>query len=280
MPSKRTTAAATASAVVVTAFALFLLVGACERAHGARGRQHPARPSSPWWPAWSARSSPGGAAPGDAAGWFAMAVALVGWGAGQAYWSWSEIVAKAETPFPSARRRRLPDLPPRRGRRRRELSARYVVRSCPAAGGVRRADRRHGAVHPELGARPRAGLPGRRRHEVRLRRRAGLSDRRPGRDGSRLPVAQPDGRQSWAAGDPLGGPAGHGHRRQRFCLPVDVGQLPHRQHHRRRLGGRVPALRRGRRRGHRGCAPHPRVRRRHPQSRCSCRCFRSSAVAS
>ena len=30
-----------------------------------------------------------------------MAVALVGWGAGQAYWSWSEIIAAAETPFPS-----------------------------------------------------------------------------------------------------------------------------------------------------------------------------------
>jgi diguanylate cyclase (GGDEF)-like protein len=34
-------------------------------------------------------------------GWFAMSIALVGWGAGQAYWSWSEIIAKAETPFPS-----------------------------------------------------------------------------------------------------------------------------------------------------------------------------------
>ena len=30
-----------------------------------------------------------------------MGVALVGWGLGQAYWSWSEIIAKAETPFPS-----------------------------------------------------------------------------------------------------------------------------------------------------------------------------------
>jgi diguanylate cyclase (GGDEF)-like protein len=30
-----------------------------------------------------------------------MAVALVGWGLGQTYWSWSEIVARRETPFPS-----------------------------------------------------------------------------------------------------------------------------------------------------------------------------------
>ena len=29
------------------------------------------------------------------AGWLAMAVALVGWGLGQTYWSWSEIVARA-----------------------------------------------------------------------------------------------------------------------------------------------------------------------------------------
>jgi diguanylate cyclase (GGDEF)-like protein len=35
------------------------------------------------------------------AGWFAVAVALVGWGLGQTYWSWSEIVARRETPFPS-----------------------------------------------------------------------------------------------------------------------------------------------------------------------------------
>ena len=35
------------------------------------------------------------------AGWAAMAVALTGWGLGQTYWSWSEIVAGRETPFPS-----------------------------------------------------------------------------------------------------------------------------------------------------------------------------------
>lgn len=35
------------------------------------------------------------------AGWAAMAVALIGWGLGQTYWSWSEIVARRETPFPS-----------------------------------------------------------------------------------------------------------------------------------------------------------------------------------
>jgi diguanylate cyclase (GGDEF)-like protein len=34
-------------------------------------------------------------------GWAAMGVALVGWGLGQAYWSWREIVAQVETPFPS-----------------------------------------------------------------------------------------------------------------------------------------------------------------------------------
>jgi diguanylate cyclase (GGDEF)-like protein len=38
---------------------------------------------------------------GRGTGWAAMAVALVGWGLGQAYWSWSEIIAKVETPFPS-----------------------------------------------------------------------------------------------------------------------------------------------------------------------------------
>jgi len=34
-------------------------------------------------------------------GWLAMATALIGWGLGQTYWSWSEIVAGNETPFPS-----------------------------------------------------------------------------------------------------------------------------------------------------------------------------------
>src|SRR5262245_33806580 len=38
---------------------------------------------------------------GRSRGWAAMSVALIGWGAGQAYWSWSEIVASRETPFPS-----------------------------------------------------------------------------------------------------------------------------------------------------------------------------------
>ncbi len=34
-------------------------------------------------------------------GWSLIAVALVGWGAGQGYWSWLEIVAGREAPFPS-----------------------------------------------------------------------------------------------------------------------------------------------------------------------------------
>ena len=59
------------------------------------------RRSAPSWPAWSARRSPGGATPAAARDGSRWPVALVGWGAGQAYWSWSEIVAKAETPFPS-----------------------------------------------------------------------------------------------------------------------------------------------------------------------------------
>jgi diguanylate cyclase (GGDEF)-like protein len=45
-----------------------------------------------------------GATGGPAArrgGWAAMAVGLLSWGSGQAYWSWSEIVAKREVPFPS-----------------------------------------------------------------------------------------------------------------------------------------------------------------------------------
>jgi diguanylate cyclase (GGDEF)-like protein len=35
------------------------------------------------------------------AGWGFVALALAGWGLGQAYWSWSEIVAQREAPFPS-----------------------------------------------------------------------------------------------------------------------------------------------------------------------------------
>ena len=43
----------------------------------------------------------GRGSPRRRAGWAAMALALIGWGLGQTYWSWSEIVARRETPFPS-----------------------------------------------------------------------------------------------------------------------------------------------------------------------------------
>jgi diguanylate cyclase len=100
MPSSRTTAAATAATAVIGAFVLFLLVG------GASDRTvlvvnnllqtvsavvaGLVCAAVAWWGQTRRRQ-----------GWLAMSVALVGWGAGQAYWSWSEIVAKAETPFPS-----------------------------------------------------------------------------------------------------------------------------------------------------------------------------------
>jgi diguanylate cyclase (GGDEF)-like protein len=100
MYSTRTATAAGAAALVVGAFAMFLgvtdasddtvlvvnnllqtlaalaagLVCASVAVYGRTGRQF---------------------------GWMSMGVALVGWGLGQAYWSWSEIVAKTETPFPS-----------------------------------------------------------------------------------------------------------------------------------------------------------------------------------
>ena len=43
----------------------------------------------------------GRGSPRRRAGWSAMALALIGWGLGQTFWSWSEIVAGRETPFPS-----------------------------------------------------------------------------------------------------------------------------------------------------------------------------------
>ena len=39
--------------------------------------------------------------PAHARAWAAMAVATLGWGLGQAYWSWQEIVAEHDVPFPS-----------------------------------------------------------------------------------------------------------------------------------------------------------------------------------
>jgi len=100
MPSKRTTAAATASAVVVTAFAVFLLVGGSSQ-HTVLVVDNILETVIALTAglvcalvAWRGRT-------GRHRGWSAMAIALIGWGAGQAYWRWSEIVAKAETPFPS-----------------------------------------------------------------------------------------------------------------------------------------------------------------------------------
>src|SRR6187549_752863 len=100
MPSKRTTAAALAAATVVGAFVLFLLVGSASE-HTVLVVNNLLQTVSAvaaglvcaavaWWGQTGRRQ-----------GWFAMSVALVGWGPGQAYWSWSEIIAKAETPFPS-----------------------------------------------------------------------------------------------------------------------------------------------------------------------------------
>jgi len=100
MPSTRTTAAAAAAALVVGAFVLFLLAGGASE-HTVLVVNNLLQAGSAlaaglvcaavaWWGHTGRRQ-----------GWFAMAVALVGWAAGQVYWSWSEIVAKAATPFPS-----------------------------------------------------------------------------------------------------------------------------------------------------------------------------------
>jgi diguanylate cyclase (GGDEF)-like protein len=100
MPTTRTTAAAAVATVVVGAFALFLLVGGAGE-HTVLVVNNLLQTVSAVLAgavcvvvAWRGRT-------GRQRGWLAMGVALVGWGAGQAYWSWSEIIAKAETPFPS-----------------------------------------------------------------------------------------------------------------------------------------------------------------------------------
>jgi diguanylate cyclase len=100
MPSKRTTAAAAAAMVVVGAFAIFLLVGAA----GDRTVlvvNNLLQTVSALTAGLICALVAWRGSTGRRRGWFAMAIALVGWGAGQAYWSWSEIVVKAETPFPS-----------------------------------------------------------------------------------------------------------------------------------------------------------------------------------
>jgi diguanylate cyclase (GGDEF)-like protein len=100
MPSKRTIAAATAATLVVGAFTIFLLIGAASE-HTVLVVNNLLQTLSAvvaglvcGLVAWRGST-------GRRSGWFAMAIALLGWGAGQAYWSWSEIIAKAETPFPS-----------------------------------------------------------------------------------------------------------------------------------------------------------------------------------
>ena len=100
MPSKRTTAAAAAT-LVVGAFALFLLVGGASE-HTVLVVNNLLQTVSALVAGLVcaarrlAGSTPAGAA--DGSRW---PLPSSGWGAGQAYWSWSEIVAKAETPFPS-----------------------------------------------------------------------------------------------------------------------------------------------------------------------------------
>jgi diguanylate cyclase len=100
MPSKRTTAAAAAATLVVGAFGLFLLVGAASE-HTVLVVNNLLQTVSALVAGLVCALVAWRGSTGRRAGWFAMAVALVGWGAGQAYWSWSEIIAKAETPFPS-----------------------------------------------------------------------------------------------------------------------------------------------------------------------------------
>jgi diguanylate cyclase (GGDEF)-like protein len=100
MPSKRTTATALAATAVVGAFVLFLLVGAASE-HTVLVVNNLLQTVSALVAGFVCAAVAWWGKTGRRQGWFAMAVALVGWGLGQAYWSWSEIIAKAETPFPS-----------------------------------------------------------------------------------------------------------------------------------------------------------------------------------
>ncbi len=100
MPRNRTIVAAACAALVLVGFVVFLVFGSSDpqtvlvvnnllQTVAAAGSGLVCA-----LVAWRGRT-------GRRTGWAAMAVALVGWGAGQAYWSWSEIVAELETPFPS-----------------------------------------------------------------------------------------------------------------------------------------------------------------------------------
>ena len=86
MPSKRTIAAATAATLVVGAFTIFLLIGAASE-HTVLVVNNLLQTVSAvvaglvcGLVAWRGST-------GRRAGWFAMAIALLSWGAKQAYWS-------------------------------------------------------------------------------------------------------------------------------------------------------------------------------------------------
>jgi len=98
--SRRTAVAAACAAGVLAAFVLFLLVVPAE----ARTRlvvNNLVQMLSAIAAGGVCAFVAGRGSPRRRAGWSAMAVALIGWGLGQTYWSWSEIVARRETPFPS-----------------------------------------------------------------------------------------------------------------------------------------------------------------------------------
>jgi diguanylate cyclase (GGDEF)-like protein len=101
MASKRTTTAAAAATLVVGAFALFLLFGGASE-HTVLVVDNILETVAALAAGLVCALVAWRGSTGRRPGWFAMALALVGWGAGQAYWSWSEIIAEAETPFPSA----------------------------------------------------------------------------------------------------------------------------------------------------------------------------------
>ncbi|MGZ4632638.1 MAG: diguanylate cyclase domain-containing protein [Actinomycetes bacterium] len=100
MPSTRTTVAAGAAALVVGAFVLFLVVGDAS-GHTVLVVNNLLQTVSALVAGLVCAAVAVWGSTGRRTGWLFMGVALVGWGLGQAYWSWSEIVAKAETPFPS-----------------------------------------------------------------------------------------------------------------------------------------------------------------------------------
>jgi diguanylate cyclase (GGDEF)-like protein len=100
MPSTRTTVAAGAAALVVGAFVVFLLLpGVDDRT--VLVVNNLLQTASALGAGLVCAAVAAFSRTERRAGWLAMAAALVGWGLGQAYWSWREIVAEVETPFPS-----------------------------------------------------------------------------------------------------------------------------------------------------------------------------------